>query len=123
MARSSASWWGSSLALLRSTRPALLPTAGKFRPFGDIGGSHLPSVVIVPVKGVAVGRGVRVVVGRRGVLVAVICVATIAVLVSAMPMTGGTGVDVCVTVGEGVDEGEGVAVCVRVGVMVGVKVG
>src|SRR6266545_811635 len=84
---------GSSLALLRSTRPARLPTAGKLRPFGEMGGSHLPSRVIVPVRGVEVGRGVRVLIGSRGVRVGVIGVASAAILVSSRLTIGGGGVE------------------------------
>src|SRR5215210_9067970 len=61
---------GSSLATLRSTGPASLPGAGSHRAFGARGGSHLPSDVMMPCKGVAVGTGVLVRLGTVGVAVA-----------------------------------------------------
>src|SRR3954447_19536920 len=117
--------WGSSSAQSRRTGAALLPGRGSERPLGDMGGSQRPSVVIVPVSGVGVGRGVRVKVGSKGVRVAGGGVVTSAVCVRAGMSAVSTGVEVNVSVGEGVELGEGVAEGVTVGddVREGLKLG
>src|SRR3954463_10683888 len=88
--------WGSSSAQSRRTGAALLPGRGSARPLGDIGASQRPSVVIVPVSGVGVGRGVRVKVGSRGVRVGGRGVVTAAVWVRAGTIAVSAGVGVSV---------------------------
>src|SRR6476469_7784112 len=107
--------WGSSSAQSRRTGAALLPGWGSERPLGDIGGSQRPSVVMVPVSGVGVGRGVRVKVGSSNVRVAGGGVVTSAICVRDGTSAVSAGVGVRVSVGEGVEVGVGGAEGVTVG--------
>ena len=101
----------------------MLPGAGSQRPLGASGGSQRPSVVMVPVRGVEVGRGVRVGSGSLDVRVGGTRVITAAVCVSDGQSSVARGVGVYVAVDVTVAVRVLVGVAVRVGVLLGVKLG
>jgi hypothetical protein len=103
------------------TAGASLPGWGKLRPFGARGGSHRPSAVVMPSRGVGVGRGVAVAGGGLRVEVTEGTAGGVDKDTSSV----GTTVGVCVVVGLGVAVGVGVCgeVGVRGGGAVGVKLG
>jgi F0F1-type ATP synthase membrane subunit c/vacuolar-type H+-ATPase subunit K len=82
----------------------LLPGAGSHLALGAKGGSHLPSEVTMPCRGVAVGTGVLVGLGMVGVAVGRGGVMSTAVWVAASTNSVGNvvGVSVAVAVGVGV---------------------
>src|SRR3954452_4089512 len=116
--RPSAVTTASSTASLNRTGGASLPGWGSERPLGASGGSHRPSAVVIPWRGVAVGCGVAV----AGVTL------WVGVAVSTGGSDNGTksvgrGVAVWVGVAVGVSVGLKVGVSVGMGVIVGVKLG